>query len=281
MPSERSIASLILLLAALPALSAPRLKFQGSTTVAPVVADAAEAFRAKGWTVLVDSQGGSSGGLAALAEGLADVAMISKPITDGDRRKFPGVDFRARPIGVDAVALAVSRTVYDGGVKALTVEDLRRIYEKKAARWKDFGGPDLPVVFFNKEPGRGTWEVFVSFLYGKPDAAPTVSHPEVGSNSEARNKVAGHQSAAVPLSASWILGSSSLRAVAIRLASGEVVSPTLENVRSGKYPVRRELSLVTRGAPSAEIESFLNYLAGEEGRKLLTKHGYLPSSPLP
>ncbi len=44
------------------------------------------------------------------------------------------------------------------------------------------GGPAQRIAFFNKEPGRGTWEVFVHWAYGNPKAAPQVSFPEVGGN---------------------------------------------------------------------------------------------------
>jgi len=40
------------------------IKIQGSTTVNPVVAEAAEVLRSeKGWQIFVDTQGGSSGGI--------------------------------------------------------------------------------------------------------------------------------------------------------------------------------------------------------------------------
>ncbi|HXU45591.1 MAG TPA: phosphate ABC transporter substrate-binding protein, partial [Thermoanaerobaculia bacterium] len=68
--------SLVSILAstALPALGAEPLRINGSTTVNPVVVDAADLFRAEtGSTVFVDTQGGSSGGIAALGEGRAEI----------------------------------------------------------------------------------------------------------------------------------------------------------------------------------------------------------------
>jgi phosphate transport system substrate-binding protein len=93
-------------------------------------------------------------------------------------------------IGEDAVALIVSADVWNGGLKSVTKEQAKGIYESAIKNWKELGGPDKRIAFFNKEPGRGTWEVFANWAYGDHKKAPQVSFPEVGGNEETRNKVA-------------------------------------------------------------------------------------------
>jgi phosphate transport system substrate-binding protein len=258
------------------ALAATRLKIQGSTTVNPVVADAAEHFRDLGWKVLLDTQGGSSGGLAALGEGLIHLAMSSKPISDKDTEKYPKVQFKTHAIGFDGLALVVSRSVHDAGVTHLSKQQLRDIYEGRVKNWKALGGPDKPVVFYNKEPGRGTWEVFAKFLYGSPNKAPKVFHPEVGANEEARTKVSNHPSAITQLSASWAWGQKNIRPLSIGPNKKQAVAPTLENIRLGRYPIRRPLFVVTNGKPAGPLNEFIAYLLSKPGQKLVQKHGYLP-----
>ena len=144
------------------------LRINGSTTVNLPVAEAAEILRAEEkLAIQVDTQGGSSGGISMLAEGLVEVGMSSRHVTDADRAKFPKCDFREIRIGEDAVALVVSKSVWDNGVRALTKAQARAIYEGRITNWKDVGGAKAQrIVFFNKEPGRGTWEVFVHWAYG-------------------------------------------------------------------------------------------------------------------
>src|SRR4029450_7663870 len=96
--------------------------------------------------------------------------------------------FKEIQIGEDAVALIVSKDVWDNGVRTLTKQQAKDIYEGKITNWKDVGGAMQRIAFFNKEPGRGTWEVFVHWIYGNPKLAPAVSFPEVGGNEESRNK---------------------------------------------------------------------------------------------
>jgi len=167
------------------------LKINGSTTVNLPAAEAAEILRAeKGMSIQVDTQGGSSGGISMLGDGFVHIGRSSKPVSSDDRAKYPKVHFVETHIGEDAVAMIVSRDVWEGGVHALTKEQIQGIYEGSIINWKDVGGVDRRIVFFNKEPGRGTWEVFAHWIYGDVKKAPQVSFPEVGGNEETRTKVA-------------------------------------------------------------------------------------------
>lgn len=252
------------------------LRVNGSTTVNPVVARAAEILRAEqGMEILVDTQGGSSGGISALGDGRAEVAMSSRPLDDGDRRKYPESRFQAVTVGYDAVALVVARDVWEGGVRSLSHDQVRRIYEGEFRNWQAVGGPDLPIVFFNKEPGRGTWEVFADWLYGSADDAPRVELPEVGSNREARSKVASTRGALTQLSAAWADGETTF-ALAVETVEGEPIPPTAEHIADGSYPLSRPLLVITDGEPSPGARELFDLLLSPRGQELVREAGYLP-----
>jgi phosphate transport system substrate-binding protein len=272
--SAGAVSLVVGLAGAVPA--AKPLRVNGSTTVNPVVAEAAEALRAeRGMTIHVDIQGGSSGGIAALADGRAEVAMISRPLEPDDRTRYPKIRFRPVQIGSDAVALVVSRDVWDGGVRSLSKDQARDLYEGRIKNWKEVGGPDRRVVFFNKEPGRGTWEVFAHWLYGDPKKAPLVSLPEIGANEEGRNKVASTPGAITQLSSSWA-DNQRVFALAVRRDDGKVVAPSLDAIRDGSYPMARPLNVVTDGPAGGEAKILIDYVLGPKGQDLVRKHGYLP-----
>ena len=254
---------------------AATLKINGSTTVNPPVAEAAEILRSE-WrmSILVDTQGGSSGGISALGDGLAHIGMSSRPLNESDRARYPGINFQSIHIGEDAVTLIVSKDVWDGGVRALTRAQMRGIYEGRIRNWNQIGGPDRRIAFFNKEPGRGTWEVFVHWLYGDSKRAPRVNFPEVGGNEETRNKVASTRGALSQLSASWADGKR-VFALGLKLDDGPVVHPTPGNVATGKYPMSRPLFLLTNGEPEDEAGVFVDFVLSERGQALVRKHGYL------
>ncbi len=251
------------------------LKINGSTTVNPPVAEAAEILRTeKGFVIHVDTQGGSSGGISQLADGLVQIGMSSKHFGTEDRAKYPGIDFVETHIGEDAVALIVSRDVWESGVMALTKKQMQDIYEGRIKNWKELGGKDQRIVFFNKEPGRGTWEVFAKWLYGDAKLAPPVSFPEVGGNEEARNKVASTRGALSQLSSSWADGIR-VFALGIRDEKGDVLTPTPTRIASGSYPMSRPLFLLTNGPPKGSAQEFVDFLLSQRGQELVRKHGYL------
>jgi phosphate transport system substrate-binding protein len=267
--------SFFLLIATSASLHAETLKINGSTTVNLPVAEAAEILRKEQkMDIQVDTQGGSAGGISMLGDGLVQVGMISKHVNDDERKKYPAVKFNEVHIGEDAVALIVSKDVWDGGVKALTKAQIKDIYESKVTNWKDVGGKPARIAFFNKEPGRGTWEVFVHWVYGSPKAAPQVSFPEVGGNEETRNKVASTRGALSQLSSSWADGKK-VFALGIKLDDGTVVESTNENIATKKYPLTRPLFILTNGAPAGAAKALTDFMLGERGQELVKKHGYL------
>lgn len=267
--------SLAFLVLTTPFALAETLKINGSTTVNLPVAEAAENLRAeRKMDIQVDTQGGSSGGISMLGEGLVQVGMASKHVSDDDRAKFPKVNFNEIHIGEDAVALIVSKDVWDGGVRALTRQQAKDIYEGRIANWKDVGGKTQKIVFFNKEPGRGTWEVFAHWAYGDPKKAPQVSLPEVGGNEETRNKVGSTRGAISQLSSAWADGKK-VFALGIKGDDGNVVLPTNENIASHSYPMSRPLFILTNGEATAEAKVLVDYMLSPAGQALVRKHGYL------
>ena len=260
--------------------SADVLKINGSTTVNPPAAEAAEILRAeKGMQIQVDTQGGSSGGISELGDGLVQIGMSSKPLAADDRTKYPNVRFMETHVGEDAVALIVSADVWEAGVRALTKQQIKDIYEAKITNWKEVGGSDKRIAFFNKEPGRGTWEVFAKWVYGDPKKAPQVSFPEVGGNEETRNKVGSTRGAVSQLSSSWADGKT-VFALALKLESGEVIEPKPANIANHKYPMSRPLFLITNGEAQGDTKTFVDFMLSARGQDLVKKHGYLALSDL-
>lgn len=255
----------------------------GSTTVAPIVVRASEALaESLGLEIRVDVQGGSSGGISQLADGLVEVGLSSRPIQEGDRERFPGCDFRPIRIGVDAVAIAVSRAVVDGGVRSVTRSEARALFEGRIERWSELGGPDLPVFVYDKEPGRGTREVFERWLYGD-EVAPPASferYAQVGGNEEGAAKTAAHGSAVTLLSAAWVEREPGLAALGIRDATGRVTLPTSATIATGAYPLARSLFVVTDGPPRGSAATLVDYLLGDAGQELVRAEGYLGNGDL-
>jgi phosphate transport system substrate-binding protein len=257
-----------------PGLAAP-LKINGSTTVNPPVAEAAEILRAeKKMDIQVDTQGGSPGGISMLGDGRVQIGMASKHVNEAERAKYPKTQFKEIHIGEDAVAIIVSKDVWEGGVRAISQAQMREIYEGRVKNWKEIGGPDRRIAFFNKEPGRGTWEVFAHWLYGDARKAPPVNFPEVGGNEETRNKVSRTRGAVSQLSASWT-DNKMVFALGLKVEGGKTIEASHANIAGHKYPLSRPLFLLTDGEPKGDAKVFVDFILSERGQSIVRKHGYL------
>ncbi|WP_330241860.1 phosphate ABC transporter substrate-binding protein [Streptomyces sp. NBC_00525] len=249
------------------------IQASGSTTVAPVASDAAEALKSKGLNITVATQGGSAGGISQLGTGQINIALSSKPLSETDKKAYPDTDFVTTQIGADAVGVIITKEVADGGVKGLSKAQVAGLFEGKITNWKEVGGPDLQVFVYDKEPGRGTREVLDKFIYGEgePPAPPkSANYAIVGGNLETRNKLKSTRGSIAPLSTGFIDGHPELVAVPL-----EGVAPSLANVASGAYPMTRPLFMITNGKPEGTVKQYIDYILSPNGQKLLTQHGYL------
>ncbi len=249
------------------------LMISGSTTVLPVIAAASQHFsKTKGARVIVNA-GGSGVGIHQLGQGHIDIGMISRDITPTEKTQYPGVEFKTYSIGKDAVVPVVSSEVYNAGVTQLTLSQIRKIYQGKTQNWKEVGGPDREIVVIDKERSRGTRHVFMKVVFGDSKANAPGADLVLGSNNEEQTALTQSNAAIGMLSHAWL--NDSVKGVSIILNNGVVVAPSLVNIRSGAYPICRDLLLVTPMNPTAEVVDFITYVQGTEGQTFVEELGYV------
>lgn len=249
------------------------IKVAGSTTVLPVVSRAAEVFMKihQDVTITINS-GGSGVGVTSVAKGLADIGMISRDITQEEKKNFSGVNFRVHSIGKDAVACVISSEVYNAGIKSLSPETIRKIYLGQIRSWKEIGGPDRDILVIDKEFHRGTRHVFMGYIFGDENAKAPAADIITGSNNEEQSKIGGSDSAIGMLSYAWI--NKDVAGIGIQV-DGKVIEPTIENIKNGLYPIARDLLLVTGGEPSGVVREFIDFIMSPEGQKIVEENGYV------
>lgn len=249
--------------------------------MALAVADAAQILRAEnGMQIQINTSGGSGAAIAALGEGTLDIAMLPRPVTAEERAEYPDVIFTEIYIGEQIVALAVAQDVWEGGVRALTQAQVNGIYEGKTTNWREVGGSDEKIAFFNFEPGRGAWEIFAQWLYGDARKAPLGRFPTVASNAEARNTLEFTPGSMTQISPLFVDGKRS-HALGIRADNGrDVIEPTPQNVAAKRYEMSRGMYLVVNDRPTLNIKVLVDFMLGERGAELLKKHGFYSAAAM-
>ncbi|MCR4289348.1 MAG: phosphate ABC transporter substrate-binding protein [Candidatus Scalindua sp.] len=246
----------------------------GSTTVLPVVSKAAEQFRLRYPDVnIVVNAGGSGVGINLLGERQIQIGMASRNITRNEIEKYADVHFVTHPIGKDAVAPVVSSEIYDARVKALTIAQIAGIYKGEIRNWSEVGGPDREILVVDKEKSRGTRHVFMKIIMGDKEAEAPGADLVLGSNNEEQTAIAQSGSAIGMLSNAWL--NSDVKGLSIILNDGETIAPTLENIINGKFPITRELLLITDGKPQGKTEEFIDFIKSPDGQKIVEQAGYV------
>ena len=225
------------------------------------------------------SAGGTGMGLDALGENSAQIALCSRELTPMDRAEYPKIQFTEIPIGLQMLAMAVSRDVWMGGVHALNVNQVRAIYEGRITNWQQVGGPNLPIKVFMNDVGRGQWEIFALWLYKELKLAPIWRGAKVKEIRETRNMLEftpGSFALLPPNSADR----RNVFPLAIDEGSGTPVEPTLDNVFKGKYPLSRPLLLVVNDRPTGAVKVVVDFMTGERGQALVQQYGYVTLAEL-
>ena len=244
---------------------ASRLTLTGSSTVQPIIEDAAPLFEQKKPGLKIEIQGGGSGaGIKTATEGKADIGMVSRGLKPEESTLV------ATKIADDGIAILVHK---DNPLSAITKEQVIKLYTGEALNWKDIGGNDGVVTLITKEEGRSTLELFAKhFEIEKKIKADAIV---IGPNGQAIKTLEGNPNAIAYLS----IGSAEKAVEAgspIKLLSLDGVTATTANVQNATYPLRRPLNLVTKGAPTGVAKEFLDFMLSPEGQGVVVKQDFVP-----
>ncbi len=245
-----------------------RLEITGSSTLAPLIAEIGARFEAAHPDARIAVQtGGSSRGISDAAEGLADIGMSSRELTETEQRRL-----RQHRIGVDGIAVILHR---DNPVDRLSREQLVALFTGGVDNWQEVGGADRAVTVVDKADGRATLTEFLRFFDLPREAI--AAHLIIGDNQHGIRSVAGNPGAIgyVSVGAGTVEAE---RGTAIRLVAIDEQWPTLETVRNGDYALTRDLILVSGAEPSALTLAFIDFVRDAAVHDLYADFGYVPAA---
>jgi phosphate transport system substrate-binding protein len=252
----------------------------GAIAVALPLSDAIPVFRSeRNIELVLRSAGGTGNGLDALGERSVNMALCSREVTSLDRADYPEIQFVEAPLGVQVLAIAVSQDVWKGGVRSLSADQARGIYEGDIKNWKQVGGPDLKIKVFMPEQGRGSWEVFVQWLYGELKKAPIWHGAIVRGIQETRNMLE-FTPGSLSLIPPGFVDNQDIYALPIQDDSGRLLEANMTNVLNQNYPLSRPLLLVTDDKPTGPVKVIIDFMVSDRGQALVKQYGYLTLAEL-
>ena len=157
-------------------------------------------------------------------------------------------------------------------MKELTLAQLRNIYTGRTTNWKQVGGRDAQIILYARENSSGTYTYFKDNVLMGKDYSPRAQ--TLQGTSAVVNAVANDANGIGFGGAAYAKG---IRFAAVKKDDkSPAITPSLETVRSGQYPISRYLYLYTRVKPSKDMKSFIDWATGPEGQAIVSQVGYFP-----
>jgi len=147
----------------------------------------------------------------------------------------------AAPVGYDGLAIIVHA---GNPVAALTIEQIRQIFQGRITWWAEVGGPPLPITVVAQEPNAEFSQVFQAQIMNGQRITPS-----------ARLALSSARTIDLVAQTPGAIGYVSLAALdgrvrAVPLDQGSTpIAPTRATVSSGAYPLRTSIVVVGLTAP--------------------------------
>ncbi len=253
--------------------AAQTVTVKGSDTMLLLGQRWSEVFMSKNPNVSIQVMGGGSGvGIAALINGSTDICEASRSMKPSEVDKLkerfnsPGVEI---PVARDGLSVYVSEA---NTVTELTIDQLKQIYLGKITNWKDVGGSDARIIMYGRENSSGTYAFFKENVLANKDFAPQVQG--LPGTAAVVNAVAKDNSGIGYGGAAYAKG---VRLLKLKKDDkSPAYEPSLENVKSGQYPLSRHLFWYLRNKPTGDLKKLVDFVLSPEGQEIVTKVGYFP-----
>lgn len=249
------------------------ITMKGSDTMIILAQRWAEEYMKENPDVRIQVTGGGSGaGISALINGSTDICLASRPMKQGEKLSLmrayrtPGVQIYAAKDGLSIYTNESNR------VRDISIEQLRKVYKGEVTNWKELGGIDSPIVLYGRETSSGTYVFIRDRVLLGADYSPKML--SLSGTAAIVNAVSKDKDAIGYGGAAYAKG---IRSLPVKRSNdSKAYLPTEENIKSGIYPISRELLLYTRTMPEGSIKKFIDWIQGPEGKSIAVKVGYFP-----
>lgn len=262
----------------------PQILFNGSSTLAPVMAsistnfienfvtwDKVDASFPEENIAIYVSSGGSGQGVKSVIDKTSDFGMIARTVKDSEKEELPNL--KEFTIGIDALTIGINPNNPILSIKDdLTKDEIIKIFSGEYKTWKDLEPslPDKEIVVVTRDIGGGAHEVFQSKIMGDVDVkADAIQAPSMGA---LVTKIIENEYA-IGYASFGIVNQNAGKVSTIKV---DGVEATKENIINGSYIIQRPLIAIIDGDLTAPQQAFMDYVMSEEGIEVVESMGFVP-----
>lgn len=250
-----------------------KITVKGSDTMVILAQRWAERYMTAHPDVVIQVTGGGSGtGISALINGSTDICNASRPMKNSERDKLKarygtrGIEIKA---ALDGLSVYVSET---NPVAELSLNQIKGIYTGKVTNWKELGGPNEKIIVYGRENNSGTYVYFKDNVLMGDDYSSTMQ--SMPGTAAVVNAVAKDKNGIGYGGAAYGKGIKELKVK--KDATSPAFAPTMENIKSGSYPISRYLYMYVKNKPTGALKEYIDWTLGDDGQKIVSEVGYFP-----
>ncbi len=203
---------------------------------------------------------GSPAGVKLTVDGAVDIGYISRDLTAAEKGTVESISIGASGTGVGVNAA--------NAVKALTKDQVAKIFSGQITDWKDVGGAAGKIRVLLREPESSTRSAFESYFFGSTKPTYAKDAIEVFQIDETLKAIGSFKDSIGMMT----MNASSFNSTDVKLLTIDNVAATRDNLSNGTYPIRRPLYFVyhtdaTKLKPA--IKAFIDWVKGTDGQKII------------
>uniref|UniRef100_UPI00187D22F1 PstS family phosphate ABC transporter substrate-binding protein n=1 Tax=Candidatus Magnetaquicoccus inordinatus TaxID=2496818 RepID=UPI00187D22F1 len=257
------------------------IRSKGSDTLLPIANRWAARYQAETAGVTVSASGGGSGnGIAALINGHVEIAASSRALRQNEIKQIvnrSGQQPKLFLVGMDALSIVVHP---HNPLHGLSLSQLADIYRRdgEIERWSDVG-VEVPgcseqeIVRVGRKNNSGSYYEFREELLARGHHFH--DQLERADNSEAMVQRVAKTPCAIGYVGMGFV-TSEVKTLCISKDKGACIPPTAAYTLEKRYPLSRNLYLITLGEPAEPVRKYINWILGPVGQELLQKTGFIP-----
>jgi phosphate transport system substrate-binding protein len=239
------------------------LRIAGGTAHIPVMKIIAEKMMKENPGLKISIAGGGSGlGIKQVGEGIIDIGNSGREVKKNEIEKY---NLKPVPFAIDGIGVIVNPK---NPVENISADTAKKIFSGEIDNWKLLNGPDKKINVYTRDKESGTRKTFAELLLGK-NADITQSANFTNSNGSMKIAVSDDPYSIGYVSAGHI--DNTVKALAI-----DNVKPTIENIKSGKYSVKRYLYMVTKNESGKLAQEFITIILSDYGQNIVKQNHFIP-----